>query len=83
MANAPTPKTSPNERYLRERAKRYAEPLPALLVRLHTSPTTCVQFPDEVQALATIIHRQSTPVGDLNAVPNSILSENLEADAAA
>jgi hypothetical protein len=68
-----SPKVSDTERMLQERAKRFAEPLPPLLV--YAAGNHLVQLPHEL-SMRLIHNRRTVPIADLTAVPKVVLSED-------
>jgi hypothetical protein len=72
MGNHPTPRTSPTERELIERSKRYEEPLPPLLVWI---AGTAVQLPNEI-AVDLIRRRKAIAIADPTVVAALIVTED-------
>jgi len=70
----PTPMVSPVERYLKNRAIRFAEDAPGLIVRLLEIPEKAILFPREL-AVSLIRRRRAKVVANLNTVPDLTLTE--------
>jgi hypothetical protein len=69
------PISSPTQTYLKKRSRRMAKPAQTMLVRLRRAPETVLQLPSEV-AHSLVVRRLARPVGDLQAVPDLVLTED-------